>query len=215
MRRPPGPAPGLSVTSLTIPPSIGNLGISVGGSGSGSGMTGAKRQAIACHFCRNRKLKCDGEKPCRHCERRKLECTYEEVARKRGKGKKARREPSKEDAHPRQHHHQSGPSSADGTSVMKKTPPPSFGSMSRTRRQMAASRGGASSAAEQAPAVDVDLDRLATPPSSTALPPHPFNPVETQSKRDADDLSDTEAGEMPSDRGEQQSCLGPLFDQLD
>jgi hypothetical protein len=49
---------------------------------------GGVRQQIACHSCRARKSKCDGERPCRHCSRRGTECTYEEVPRRRGPGRK-------------------------------------------------------------------------------------------------------------------------------
>ncbi|KAF9052193.1 hypothetical protein BDZ89DRAFT_1125661 [Hymenopellis radicata] len=39
-----------------------------------------KRVSMACLFCRNRKLKCDGARPsCAHCNHRQLTCTYQPV----------------------------------------------------------------------------------------------------------------------------------------
>ncbi|EGG03310.1 uncharacterized protein MELLADRAFT_78613 [Melampsora larici-populina 98AG31] len=46
------------------------------------------RQLISCDFCRIRKLRCDGKRPCAHCSRRSRECNYQPSVRKRGKGKK-------------------------------------------------------------------------------------------------------------------------------
>jgi hypothetical protein len=57
-----------------------------------TGQANPRRLVIACHFCRMRKLKCDGERPCRHCERRQKVCTYEETIKKRGKGRKKKGE---------------------------------------------------------------------------------------------------------------------------
>jgi len=49
-----------------------------------------KRQIISCFPCRERKLKCDGMKPCQPCTRRGAAegCAYAEGVRRRGKGKK-------------------------------------------------------------------------------------------------------------------------------
>lgn len=49
-----------------------------------------QRQLISCYPCRNRKLKCDGQKPCAQCIRRgsESECAYASHVRRRGKGKK-------------------------------------------------------------------------------------------------------------------------------
>ncbi|KAL5501824.1 hypothetical protein ACEPAH_9085 [Sanghuangporus vaninii] len=43
---------------------------------------------VACNFCRQRKMKCDGEKPCRNCLRKGHKCEYIEEVRRRGPGKK-------------------------------------------------------------------------------------------------------------------------------
>ncbi|KIJ27602.1 hypothetical protein M422DRAFT_784817 [Sphaerobolus stellatus SS14] len=44
---------------------------------------------VACHFCRGRKLKCDGRRPtCSHCALRSLACSYDGFIRRRGPGKK-------------------------------------------------------------------------------------------------------------------------------
>ena len=52
----------------------------------------AHRQLISCYPCRDRKLKCDGEKPCCQCVRRgpDVGCDYAERVRRRGKGRKRR-----------------------------------------------------------------------------------------------------------------------------
>ncbi|KDQ11060.1 hypothetical protein BOTBODRAFT_114912, partial [Botryobasidium botryosum FD-172 SS1] len=43
-----------------------------------------KKTTMACHFCRKRKLKCDGLRPsCNGCIRRSLMCTYDPVIRRR------------------------------------------------------------------------------------------------------------------------------------
>ncbi|KAI0339126.1 hypothetical protein BDW22DRAFT_1400785 [Trametopsis cervina] len=39
-----------------------------------------RRTAMACQFCRGRKLKCDGRAPCTNCEKRHIQCTYVPVA---------------------------------------------------------------------------------------------------------------------------------------
>ncbi|KAG8811580.1 hypothetical protein FRC19_003715, partial [Serendipita sp. 401] len=47
-----------------------------------------RKIAVACNFCRSRKLKCDGGRPqCLQCQRRSMECEYETVIKKRGLGK--------------------------------------------------------------------------------------------------------------------------------
>ncbi|KAL5519800.1 hypothetical protein ACEPAG_1460 [Sanghuangporus baumii] len=44
---------------------------------------------VACNFCRQRKMKCDGLRPtCKNCARKGNECTYIEEVRRRGPGKK-------------------------------------------------------------------------------------------------------------------------------
>ncbi|KAL5482405.1 hypothetical protein ACEPAI_8999 [Sanghuangporus weigelae] len=44
---------------------------------------------VACNFCRQRKMKCDGLRPtCRNCARKGNECKYIEEVRRRGPGKK-------------------------------------------------------------------------------------------------------------------------------
>ncbi|TCD62680.1 hypothetical protein EIP91_006573 [Steccherinum ochraceum] len=48
----------------------------------------SKKTAIACNFCRGRKLKCDGQTPtCRNCDKRSLPCEYALFPRRRGPGK--------------------------------------------------------------------------------------------------------------------------------
>ncbi|ORY32325.1 hypothetical protein BCR39DRAFT_464647 [Naematelia encephala] len=37
----------------------------------------------ACVACRNRKLKCSGEKPCKTCQKANIDCRYEEIQRKK------------------------------------------------------------------------------------------------------------------------------------
>lgn len=50
-----------------------------------------KKLVLACHFCRGRKLKCDGGRPtCGHCAKRSLTCTYDEQVRRRGPGKRTK-----------------------------------------------------------------------------------------------------------------------------
>ncbi|KAL7425289.1 hypothetical protein Q5752_000977 [Cryptotrichosporon argae] len=48
-----------------------------------------KKIVIACYTCRQRKLKCDGERPrCAHCKRRPQDiCEYDAVLRRRGPGR--------------------------------------------------------------------------------------------------------------------------------
>lgn len=66
-----------------------------GNDGDGSGGAGdaprKKKLALACHFCRRRKLKCDGIKPtCENCSRRGEVCTYDDNVRRRGPGKRTK-----------------------------------------------------------------------------------------------------------------------------
>ncbi|KAG6909129.1 hypothetical protein DXG01_001881 [Tephrocybe rancida] len=50
-----------------------------------------RKTAVACNFCRGRKLRCDGAKPaCSNCMVRKFQCEYVPVQRRRGPGKKAK-----------------------------------------------------------------------------------------------------------------------------
>ncbi|KAI5451725.1 hypothetical protein NCC49_001374 [Naganishia albida] len=50
-----------------------------------------KKAVLACHFCRGRKLKCDGTRPtCSHCDKRGLTCSYDAQIRRRGPGKRKR-----------------------------------------------------------------------------------------------------------------------------
>ncbi|KAF8627401.1 hypothetical protein AX17_006216 [Amanita inopinata Kibby_2008] len=48
----------------------------------------ARKTAVACNFCRGRKLRCNGARPtCHNCTVRKLECEYVATQRRRGPGK--------------------------------------------------------------------------------------------------------------------------------
>ncbi|KAF9510959.1 hypothetical protein BS47DRAFT_1213221 [Hydnum rufescens UP504] len=49
---------------------------------------GGRKTENACYFCRRRKLKCDGARPCNNCGRRGTECQYDETVKRRGPGKK-------------------------------------------------------------------------------------------------------------------------------
>ncbi|WVN86612.1 uncharacterized protein L203_101780 [Cryptococcus depauperatus CBS 7841] len=75
------------------------------GSANGDGKKGhagrGKKLTLACHFCRRRKLKCDGNKPlCETCAKRGEMCTWDESVRRRGPGKatKERREKAAREA---------------------------------------------------------------------------------------------------------------------
>ncbi|KAG5636185.1 hypothetical protein H0H81_008891 [Sphagnurus paluster] len=47
-----------------------------------------RKTAVACNFCRGRKLRCNGAKPaCSNCMVRKFQCEYVPVQRRRGPGK--------------------------------------------------------------------------------------------------------------------------------
>ncbi|KAF8073710.1 hypothetical protein FPV67DRAFT_761934 [Lyophyllum atratum] len=47
-----------------------------------------RKTAVACNFCRGRKLRCNGAKPaCSNCTVRKFQCEYVPVQRRRGPGK--------------------------------------------------------------------------------------------------------------------------------
>ncbi|KAK2465321.1 hypothetical protein APHAL10511_002675 [Amanita phalloides] len=47
-----------------------------------------RKTAVACNFCRGRKLRCNGARPlCQNCSARKLECEYVASPRRRGPGK--------------------------------------------------------------------------------------------------------------------------------
>jgi hypothetical protein len=78
-----------------------------GGGGGGDGSTPKKKlgeykrklevehtdshEALACHFCRRRKLKCDGQRPtCENCHKRGETCTWDDFVRRRGPGKRTK-----------------------------------------------------------------------------------------------------------------------------
>lgn len=55
-----------------------------------------RKTAVACNFCRGRKLRCNGAKPsCYNCTVRKFECEYVPIQRRRGPGKAPRGSRSK------------------------------------------------------------------------------------------------------------------------
>ncbi|ORY24993.1 hypothetical protein BCR39DRAFT_545514 [Naematelia encephala] len=58
---------------------------------SGSETRHRTRQAISCFPCRQKKLRCDGAKPCVQCVRRNSieKCAYADGVRRRGKGRRA------------------------------------------------------------------------------------------------------------------------------
>ncbi|OBZ71408.1 hypothetical protein A0H81_08438 [Grifola frondosa] len=48
----------------------------------------SKKTEVACNFCRQRKLRCNGKKPsCRNCDRRNTPCVYADGPKRRGPGK--------------------------------------------------------------------------------------------------------------------------------
>ncbi|KAH8923064.1 hypothetical protein BT69DRAFT_189883 [Atractiella rhizophila] len=68
---------------------VGEVGVKSGNGQNGAGSSKPKKLAIACHFCRKRKMKCDGGRPtCIQCIKRDQACTYDLVPRMRGRGKK-------------------------------------------------------------------------------------------------------------------------------
>ncbi|KAL1745120.1 hypothetical protein HDZ31DRAFT_37126 [Schizophyllum fasciatum] len=75
-----GTEPQGSQTSLSAPDIPGEKTRRKGGASTGH---------IACDFCRQRKLRCTGEKPrCEACRNRDQECSYVPILRRRGPGKK-------------------------------------------------------------------------------------------------------------------------------
>ncbi|KAL1410987.1 hypothetical protein Q8F55_001930 [Vanrija albida] len=73
---------------VVIPEHHAAQALSVTGNGDGEK---PKKLVLACHFCRGRKLKCDGGRPtCTHCAKRQLVCTYDEQVRRRGPGKRTK-----------------------------------------------------------------------------------------------------------------------------
>lgn len=45
------------------------------------------RLAVACLFCRKRKIKCDGQTSCIHCQKRGIDCVYPTIPRKKRSNK--------------------------------------------------------------------------------------------------------------------------------
>lgn len=63
--------------------------VPISSNGGKSGGRAGRGDHVACHFCRGRKLKCDGRRPtCGHCSLRNLACAYDDFIRRRGPGKK-------------------------------------------------------------------------------------------------------------------------------
>ncbi|KAK4689765.1 hypothetical protein P7C73_g352, partial [Tremellales sp. Uapishka_1] len=62
-----------------------------GKGGGGGDEEKPKKLPLACHFCRGRKLKCDGQRPsCSHCAKRNHPCVYDDNVRRRGPGKRTK-----------------------------------------------------------------------------------------------------------------------------
>ncbi|KAF8158127.1 hypothetical protein B0H34DRAFT_782730 [Crassisporium funariophilum] len=60
----------------------------------------ARKTAVACNFCRGRKLRCNGAKPsCSNCTVRKFDCEYVPTQRRRGPGKAPKGSRSKKMSH--------------------------------------------------------------------------------------------------------------------
>ncbi|KAF9013260.1 hypothetical protein BDQ17DRAFT_1321132 [Cyathus striatus] len=58
----------------------------------------SRKTAVACNFCRGRKLRCNGARPaCSNCIARKYQCEYVPIQRRRGPGKAPKRSRSKKD----------------------------------------------------------------------------------------------------------------------
>ncbi|WWC89841.1 uncharacterized protein L201_004769 [Kwoniella dendrophila CBS 6074] len=84
----------------------GNDGSDPNGNGDGNdegngSMRKGKKLTLACHFCRRRKLKCNGVQPkCDNCTKRNEVCTWDDNVRRRGPGKatKERREKAAREA---------------------------------------------------------------------------------------------------------------------
>nr|XP_031861103.1 uncharacterized protein CI109_003464 [Kwoniella shandongensis]KAA5528175.1 hypothetical protein CI109_003464 [Kwoniella shandongensis] len=71
------------------------------GGDDGNGGKKGKKLALACHFCRRRKLKCDGIRPkCDNCTKRNEVCSWDDNVRRRGPGRatKERREKAAREA---------------------------------------------------------------------------------------------------------------------
>ncbi|WQF76258.1 Putative zn(2)Cys(6) fungal-type DNA-binding domain-containing protein [Colletotrichum destructivum] len=75
-----GSGGGVSSDDSGNDPSAGSRNQSVDSSADPKPRAVSKRQvvAVACHSCRRRKAKCDGQRPkCQHCSKRGVECHYE------------------------------------------------------------------------------------------------------------------------------------------
>ncbi|KAH9891602.1 hypothetical protein C8Q73DRAFT_746697 [Cubamyces lactineus] len=90
----------------------------------------SKKTLIACHFCRARKLRCDGQKPsCANCRKRNHPCTYEQQPKRRGPGKTPRGS-SRKRTKQQQHQHQQHESAAGGSADAARTTEVASGSTS-------------------------------------------------------------------------------------
>ncbi|WRT67417.1 uncharacterized protein IL334_004388 [Kwoniella shivajii] len=79
----------------------GNDGDDDGRNGDDGTPRRGKKLTLACHFCRRRKLKCNGAQPrCDNCTKRNEVCTWDNSVRRRGAGKatKERREKAAKEA---------------------------------------------------------------------------------------------------------------------
>ncbi|KAI0661927.1 hypothetical protein C8Q70DRAFT_1043176 [Cubamyces menziesii] len=128
----------------------------------------SKKTLIACHFCRARKLRCDGQKPsCANCRKRNHPCTYEQQPKRRGPGKTPRGSSRKRT---KQQLHQQHESPAGGSADAARTAEVASGSASAgtaTASAPAPEAAGPSNA-EAAPAASAQATTTGSTSTSTS-----------------------------------------------